>query len=233
MPQRTNEFQELVTLVQQALAPVGAKVTPSAMVDVPGQSSRREIDVLIESEVGPYSIKIAVEAKDEGRKMDQTGFEELLGKYFSERSIKVNKLVIITHRGFCEPVIERAAAYGSQIELLTYSQISTTDWTKLYPETIVFKIAPHLCSITIKPEIKGYEINRLQKEGRIVCIHGTDFGTVEEYVQRTLQNKVLVDRPKLFEELDARAAQEPNGQAIATVTIPNDLNHPNSLIIDG
>jgi hypothetical protein len=37
MPQRTNEFQELVTLIQHALAPVGAKMTPSAMVEVDGQ----------------------------------------------------------------------------------------------------------------------------------------------------------------------------------------------------
>lgn len=96
MPQRTNEFQELVTLIQRAFAPVGAKVTSSAMVDVPGQSSQREIDVLIESGIGPYTIKIAVEAKDEGRKMDQVKFEQLIAKYFSERSIKVNKLLSLT-----------------------------------------------------------------------------------------------------------------------------------------
>ena len=68
-----------------------------------GQTSQREIDVLIESGVGPYRIKIAVEAKDEARKMDSPHFEQLLAKYQSEGSIKVNKLVIITHHGFCKP----------------------------------------------------------------------------------------------------------------------------------
>ena len=195
MPQRTNEFQELVTLVQQAFAPVGARITPSAMVDVPGQSTQREIDVLIESGVGPYSIKIAVEAKDEGRKMDQVRFEQLLGKYFSEGSIKVNKLVVITHNGFYDPVIERAAAYGPQIELLTYNKVDNTDWAKLYPQTTIqLRIAPHLCSITISPTIEGYDPKRLQKEGRIRCFHGTDFGTVEEYVLREFQSRLLLNR---------------------------------------
>ncbi len=35
MPKRCNDFQDLVTLIQEALVPQGAKVTPSAMV--PGQ----------------------------------------------------------------------------------------------------------------------------------------------------------------------------------------------------
>ena len=82
MPRRTNDFQELVSLVQKALVPSGAKVTDSPLVDVPGMSEPREIDVLIETAVGPYHMKIAVEAKDNRRKMDSTQFESLIGKYF-------------------------------------------------------------------------------------------------------------------------------------------------------
>jgi len=39
MPERTNEFQELVALIQRALAPHGATVSESALVEVSGLST--------------------------------------------------------------------------------------------------------------------------------------------------------------------------------------------------
>src|SRR5260370_344833 len=100
MPKRTNSFQVLVTLIQEALAPAGAVVTSSAME--PGRTSKkpREIDIRIESNVGPYTIKIAVEAKDEKRKLDATKIEALIGKYRSKGSLSADKLVVIAHNGF-------------------------------------------------------------------------------------------------------------------------------------
>ncbi len=100
MPKRTNEFQELVALVQRALAPEGAIVTESALVEDSSGANMREIDVLVDTTVGEYRIRIAVEAKDEGRPMDSTKFESIAGKYFLEGGVKVNKVVVITHRGF-------------------------------------------------------------------------------------------------------------------------------------
>lgn len=81
MPKRSNSFQDLVTLIQEALVPLGATVTPSAMVPSKTSGNLREIDVLIETAVGPYSIRIAVEVKDEGRKLDATRIETIIGKY--------------------------------------------------------------------------------------------------------------------------------------------------------
>src|SRR5947209_8616319 len=102
MPKRCNDFQNLVTLIQEALVPLGAKVTPSAMVPGPSSGTLREIDILIETPVGPYDIKIAVEAKDEGRKMDATKIEAIIGKYRGRGSLVVNKVVVVAHRGFTE-----------------------------------------------------------------------------------------------------------------------------------
>ena len=208
--------------MQRALAPVGATITPSAMVDVPGQVSQREIDILIESGVGPYRITIAVEAKDEGRKMDQPHFEQLLAKYQSEGSIKVNKLVVVTHHGFYEPVIERAKLLGDQVELLTYKEATSTDWGKLPPGVIRFTLPPHLCSFTFSPSIEGIDAARLWKGAKIICSHGTDFGTPEAYSLRVFQTKVLADRPQLLEELSRQALSEPQGQAFANITFSMD-----------
>ncbi len=227
MPKRTNEFQELVTLVQRALAPKGATVTASALVDVPGQTSQREIDVLIESGVGPYRIKIAVEARDTGRKMDQTQFEGLLAKYQSEGSIKVNKLVIVTHHGFFEPVIERAQLLGNQVELLSYRQAKNTDWAKM-TGMIRFALPPHLCHFRFDPPVDGIKPNHVWKNGRIICRHGHDHGTPESWSQMALQ-KVLADHPTLFQELSVKAQAEPSGQALGNISFPMD----HTLSLDG
>jgi hypothetical protein len=100
MPKRTNDFQELVALVQKALAPDGAVVTESALVEAGCDGETREIDVLIDTKVGEYRIRIAVEAKDEGRPMDSTRFESIIGKYLVEGGVRVNKVAVITHQGF-------------------------------------------------------------------------------------------------------------------------------------
>jgi hypothetical protein len=148
MPQRTNSFQQLVALIQQAFAPVGAKVTESVLVNVAGTAKPREIDVLIKTSVGPYQIKIAVEAKDEGRKMDMTRFEAIIGKYLVEGDPKVNKIVVITQRGFTHPVIDRAKKLG--VELLTLRQAINADWFKLYPQFVQLRIMPHICKIGVE-----------------------------------------------------------------------------------
>jgi len=222
MPPRTNPFQELVTLVQRALAPTGAKITPSAMVDVPGQDSQREIDVLIESSLGPYRITIAVEAKDERRKMDQSRLEQLLGKYTTEGSIKVNKLVIVTHQGFHEPAIERAKRYGDQVELLTYKQAESADWARLAPKSIRFTINPHLCSFRFVPPIPGIDPKRLWREALIFCSHGRGLGTPDSYVTLIQLPKLLEANPKLLEEAAQKALTAPKGQAMINVPWPLD-----------
>jgi hypothetical protein len=233
MPKRTNEFQKLVSLVQRAFAPKGAKVTDSAMVDVPGQPEQREIDVLIETAGEPYNIKIAVEAKDESRKMDQTRFEALLGKYFTEGSIKVDKLVVVTHRGFYDSVLERAKAFGGRVELLTYHEAENNKWAQLWPKTIQFRIAPHLTGFSFSPPVPDVPIARLLKEGHVYCSHGTCCGSPVDFAKHVLRNHVLPGRPQLFQELNTAAMSHANGQQFAVFNYPISADHEHFLLIDG
>ena len=117
MPQRTNDYQQLVAMIQRAFAPSGAKVTESALV--PGQDTLREIDILIEAEVGLYLIKIAVEAKDHRRKLDVTHIETIIGKYQGTGGIPIHKVVVIAQRGFTDAAQRRAKQ--DNLELLTIS----------------------------------------------------------------------------------------------------------------
>src|SRR6185295_11834123 len=98
MPQRTNEYQRIVALIQRSLAPEGAKVTESAMVDVNGFD--REIDVLVEGQFGMYRFCVAVEAKDHSRPVDVTTVEQLCAKYAPGSGIAVNQTVLVARNGF-------------------------------------------------------------------------------------------------------------------------------------
>jgi len=210
MPQRTNSFQELVSLVQKALVPSGAIVTDSALVNVPGMIGPREIDVLIESAIGPYHMKIAVEAKDHRRKLDSTQFEALIGKYFVEGGVKVNKVVIVTHNGFYQPVIDRAKKLG--VELLTLSEATNVDWGKFQPHLKPFKTAPQICDIEFYPPISGTPFETVIREGRVFCSHGTDFGNVQQFAAYILVNNVLKTQEDKLRQLDEAAALGPDGK---------------------
>src|SRR5579883_1237088 len=135
-------------MIQMAFAPAGAKVTESVLVD-----GTREIDVLIESAIGPYSIKIAVEAKDEKRPLDVLKIELMIGKYLSAGGVPVNKVVVVAQNGFTKTAKARAAQ--ANIELLTLAQASQSDWTKLVPQQMVWRMPPHIDSVKLVPPVAG------------------------------------------------------------------------------
>jgi hypothetical protein len=222
LSQQTNDFQQLVAMIQRALAPKGAKVTESFLADASGRPESREIDILIEASVGPYRIKIAVEAKDEGRKMDSPKFESILGKYKVEGGPKVDKIVVITHQGFYEPVIDRAKLLG--IDLYTLKQATEADWAATYPQHLNLRLPPHLCGIEVVPPIAQELMLDLIKEGKVTCCHGHDHGTLPQFISTFLSSTVLKDRPSLFAELE-QVANINSGQAGATFSVTPNHRH--------
>jgi len=204
MPQRTNNFQKLVTLIQRTLAPEKAKVTPCAMVPCYGTAKMREIDVLIESEVGPYNIKIAVEAKDHKRKLDVTHIEAMIGKYKSS-AVQVNKVVVISHRGFTEEAKERAER--ENIELKILKEAMDEAWVAELPKTINVRISPHILDIELLSPSKLPTDKQILTEGVFMCSHcGRKYGTPKERAEEW-----LFKNPELMRRIIHEASQRPEG----------------------
>src|SRR3954447_22596234 len=168
MPKRSNEFQRLVKLVQQSLAPVGAVVAESALVE--NQDTSREIDVLIDGDFGMYRMRIAVEAKDHSRALDVGAVEQIAAKYRPGDGILVNQVVMVSKSGFTKAAAEKARR--SNIELLTLRQAELTDWTGHLPagtkQTLQFRMQPHFHRIYIEPKPDADERGLLH-EGRWIC----------------------------------------------------------------
>ncbi len=120
----TNEFQRLILMIHQQLAPTGAVVTESNVVKDPATGVLREADVTIEYEVAGYQIQVVIECRDRSRAATVEWIDQLAGKYGSNAS----KVVAISRSGFTHQALVLAAAKG--IVTLSASKAVATDWQK-------------------------------------------------------------------------------------------------------
>ena len=123
MPKRTNDFQQLIAFIEGQLAPKGATVTESAMLEALDGSGPAEVDVLIELKVGEHTVRMALECRDHKRKQSVTWIEQLEGRY---RHLPVDKVIAVTRTGYSKTAYIRAQA--SKITPLTLREALKTEW---------------------------------------------------------------------------------------------------------
>ncbi len=208
MPKRTNDFQQLVHMVEQAYAPFGAQVTESAMANM------REIDVLIEAPAttASHRIKIAAETKDEKRALDVIVIEQYIGKYTGKGSIQVDQVVLVARKGFTKLARERAEQVG--IKLFVLNEVTQSDWTKLVPPQLAFKMPLHIDSVKLVPPVPSKSGSDPLRDGRFVCTaHGTDYGSPLQWAQWLLKTQ-MEPNAEVMERLEAEAKAGDGGVTI-------------------
>lgn len=127
MPPRTNDFQQLIAFIETQLAPAGATVTESAMVEPLDGSAAREVDVLIEASIGTHDISIALECRDHERPQDRTWIDQLVGKY---RSLPIDRVIAVSSSGFTPGAEEQAR--GADITTLALEEALELDWAEAF-----------------------------------------------------------------------------------------------------
>jgi hypothetical protein len=123
MPKRTNEFQRLILSINNHFASKSAKVTESAMLFDPTTEQDREIDILIEDEIGGYKLSIGVECTTVKRPLSVGQLDGLLAKH---KDCGINKSVIVSKSGFASTTIKKAKKLG--VEVISYEAASEKDW---------------------------------------------------------------------------------------------------------
>jgi len=214
MPARTNDFQELVATIQRTTAPAGAKVTASAMVGVDGLDTPREVDILVEGKFGSTTVKVAYEAKDEKRPFDLTDFDSLTAKYRGECRVLVDRLVIVTRRGFTAGVREKAKKLD--VELLTLDEAKQKDWSSEFWATVHFTFTPHICSVAFLPPIPK-PTQEIAANARVLCsCCKRDFGTPMQLANRLMFQQFFPRNPEWVRKLNEQVNKSPDGQAYLT-----------------
>lgn len=124
MPQRTNEFQQVIHAIQHQLAGAnGVTVSESKMLVDRVTGVEREVDVAIETEVANSPITIGVECRDRGRPADVTWVEQQMAKH----QHLTDKQVLVSRSGFTKDALKTAHLYG--MEALSFGEAVVADWT--------------------------------------------------------------------------------------------------------
>jgi hypothetical protein len=176
---------------------------------------------------GGLKIKVAVEAKDEGRPWDLTHVDRYLGKYRGEGRVLVDKIVLVSRHGFTAGAIEKAKL--ADVVLFTLDEAKNFDWTNLDPKygdlkqsaMLHVRIAPHVCKVVLEPPIEGDD-GKAAKEGKLVCEHSEDHGTPFEFARRAIFEKRHPPTIDKLKELERLATGQPNG---AVLQVEFDMSH--------
>jgi Restriction endonuclease len=125
MPPRTNEFQQLIYLVQHSLAG-RATVRESAMLTDRLTGEDREVDILIESETAGHKLAISIECVASRRKATVEWVERMWAKH---QNLPTNKLVLVSRSGFTADARAKAALLN--IDAVDLSRALEADWNSV------------------------------------------------------------------------------------------------------
>jgi hypothetical protein len=104
-----------------------AKVTHDAKIRGLRSGRLRQIDILVERNLGTFKLAIAVDCKAYGRKVTVKHVEQFLGML---DDLRISKGVLMTTNGYTKAAWERAQNESRDIELriLTVEQLSDFQW---------------------------------------------------------------------------------------------------------
>jgi hypothetical protein len=185
VPKRTNEFQKLILAINNHFASKSAKVTESAMLFDPSTEQDREIDILIEDEIGGYKVRIGVECTTVKRPLSVGQLDGLLAKH---KDCGINKSVIVSKSGFARTTIRKANKLG--VEVISYKAALEKDWPSEFK--ILSGIKPFHVSCELMPDlplilVKGSTLDGfLSDENPLVVEHQM---TLAEFLLDSLRSE--------------------------------------------
>ncbi len=110
MPRRSNQFQEVVFIIQSHLA-AGSRVEESEELRDLLTGAAREVDICIHSEVGGHDVIVSVECRAHKRKQTVEWVEAMHAKH---QRLPTNLLVLASSSGFTAEALLVAEKHGIQ-----------------------------------------------------------------------------------------------------------------------
>jgi hypothetical protein len=98
----------------------------------------REVDIVAESRVGPYTLRLGIECRDHQRPADVTWVEQIAKKH---EHLSTDKVVLWSASGFTPAALKKAAAL--KIDAVSQHQALDTDW-KTVARTLIGSVVRYL-----------------------------------------------------------------------------------------
>lgn len=116
-------LEHLVAEIQRQLAP-DASVQHNVHLYGVDTETQRQIDVLVEQQVGQYAMRIVIDCKDYSKPVDVKGVEEFVGLI---RDVRAQKGALVCPKGFTEA----AKRLADKLQIEIYSPVDTDPhkWT--------------------------------------------------------------------------------------------------------
>lgn len=112
-----RELEYLVVMIQKQLSP-NASVQHNVMLDGIDSETKRQIDVLVEQNIGQYTMRIVIDCKDYSKPVDVKGIEEFHGLV---QDVRAHKGALVCPSGFTKAALKRA----KKLQIDLYRPVST------------------------------------------------------------------------------------------------------------
>lgn len=112
-----KELEYLIVSIQKQLSP-DASVQHNVMLDGIDSETKRQIDVLVEQNIGQYTIRIVIDCKDYSKPVDVKGVEEFHGLV---QDVRAHKGALVCPAGFTKSALKRA----KKLQIDLYRPVST------------------------------------------------------------------------------------------------------------
>lgn len=167
MPARSNDFQRLITIIEASLAPSGATVTESAMLFDASAGIEREIDVLVEYNLGLRTIRAGIECRDRSRPAGADWVDSVISTH---ECVGVDTSVLVSRSGFSGPALAKAQAHG--IQALTLEEATNADWAEAIGTlTVSLKVLNGLRVTFVTLQLAP---NAGERQGRAIPVNGAE-----------------------------------------------------------
>ena len=186
MPVRSNDFQRLITFIEAHLAPSGAKVTASALLYDRHAGIEREVDILVEYNMGIRSFRTGIECRDRSRPADVTWVEQAFQEH---RDLGLDRTVLVARSGFTKTAVRKARQLG--VEALTIDEATEIGFPSFNLQVLQ---PPRIVGLSIRlgPNASLTEPTRMPLEGATLQnAVGQSLGSVSDFAKQRLNDNEL------------------------------------------
>jgi hypothetical protein len=204
MPRRTNEFQQLVLLIQTQLASEETIVKESELLP-DRRGDEVEVDVVVETHVHGMPVRFGFECNGERRPATVEWVREMFGKH---SELQIDKTILVARAGFTRKAHD--FANDKNILALSLEQAATAEWTQFLRPLQDLRIGAFsftASGATVNFRESRTEPTTISDKSRMRNVSQHFDGTTGEYVLS------ILGRPRLMNEVLANWIKSREGQA--------------------
>ncbi len=214
MARQGRELELIIEKIESSSLPEGALIKSPGFIEDKITGQQREVDVLVEYELGTVQIMVIIECRDRKSSQDTQWIEQIATKV---NDLNANKVIAVSSSKFTGPALKKAIHYGIETRLLEEVNANVIgDWWKVEHLQVartsyLIKSSQIICEKPkmVVDKLKGKKVN-------------------DKFINRTIDdevsslNDILAGNINKIEPLNSLV---PNGPSL---TIQLNLNFSNS-----